>query len=135
MGEVYRQRLPATPAAVPLVRHGVSDALVRAGVADPALLADIALTVSEATTNAVRHAYPPGSGGHVDVTAIQTAHNVIVTVRDEGGGMLEALQDSPKQGVGLALMNSQTEHLEIASDGTETIVTLHFAATAKRRRR
>jgi two-component sensor histidine kinase len=130
MLELYRERLAATPAAVPLARHGVGAALVQAGIADAALLADIALTVSEATTNAVRHAYPPGSDGHVDVTVSCSPSSIIVTVSDEGGGMNGALRDTGGLGVGLALMNSQTERLEIESDSAGTIVTLHFTAPA-----
>jgi two-component sensor histidine kinase len=135
MFELYRERLSATPAAVRLARHGVSDALVRAGIADAALLADIALTVSEATTNAVRHAYPDGSDGHVDVTVARTAESIIITVRDEGGGMNEALPETRGLGVGLALMYSQTERLEIESDSAGTVVTLHFTAPAAERHR
>ena len=127
MLEVYRERLPATPAAVRHARHGVIDALVRAGTADGPLLADIALAVSEATTNAVRHAYPPGSDGHIDVTVTCTPYSIIVTVKDEGVGM-NAHENAHGLGLGLPLMNSQTECLEITSDTTGTIVTLRFTA-------
>ena len=132
MWELYRERLSATPSAVRLARRGVSDALVRDGIADAALLADIALTVSEATTNAVRHAYPGGSDGHVDVTVARTAETIIITVSDEGGGMTTA-QDAHASGVGLSLMNSQTDRLEITSGATGTVVTLHFTAPAATR--
>jgi anti-sigma regulatory factor (Ser/Thr protein kinase) len=127
MLELYHERLPATPAAVRLVRHGVSDALTEAGVSDVGLLADIALAVSEATTNAVRHAYPAGTDGHIEVIVIRTAERIAITVSDEGAGMEDALNHTGGLGVGLALMNSQTERLDIASDTTGTIVTLHFA--------
>ena len=125
--QVYRERLPATPAAVRLARHGVSDALGRVGIADAALLADIALTVTEATTNAVRHAYPPDSDGRIDVTVKCTPPNITITVKDEGVG-INTDRDPHGLGLGLSIMNSQTERLEIASDTTGTIVTLHFTA-------
>jgi len=128
MLELYRERLPATPAAVRLARHGVIDALTEAGIADAALLGDIALTVTEATTNAIRHAYPPGSDGHVDVTVNRAPSSIIVTVSDDGEGMKQALPETHGLGVGLAIMNSQTERVEIASDTTGTVVTLHFTA-------
>lgn len=127
---MYREQLRATPAAVPLIRHGVGDALTEAGVADPAPLADIALVVGEATTNAVIHAYPPGAAGHVEVIVTRTPDSIIVTVKDEGDGMDKTLRETRGLGLGLPLMNSQTERLEIRTDTTGTIVTLHFPAVA-----
>ena len=132
MLELYRERFPATAAAVRLSRHGDIDALVQDGVSDQALLADVALAVSEAATNAVRHAYPADSAdGHLDVTLIRTPDSLIVTVKDDGAGM-NAHSDAHGLRLGLAIMNSQTERLQIESDTTGTTVTLHFTAPERR---
>jgi serine/threonine-protein kinase RsbW len=132
MQDLYRVRLPATAAAVRLARHGVIDAFAQAGISDAALLADVALAVSEATTNVVRHAYPPdGDVGYFDVIVTRTPENLIVTVKDEGAGM-RAHPLTHGLGVGLQVMNSQAERLEIESDSTGTIVTLYFTAPGRR---
>ena len=129
MLELYREQLPATRASVGLARHDVRDALTEAGIADAALLADIALLVTEATTNAVRHAYPPGSAGHVDVTVNRTADSIMDSVEDGGVGM-NAHEHTDGLGLGLPIMNAQTARLEITSDATGTIVTMHVALPA-----
>jgi serine/threonine-protein kinase RsbW len=128
MLELYRDRLPATAQAVRLARHGVIDALAQAGVSDPVLLANVALAVSEAATNAVRHAYPPDSADrHLDITLTRTPGRLIVTIRDDGAGM-DAHMNTRGLGLGLAIMNSQTDRLQIESDSTGTSVTLYFTA-------
>ena len=114
-----------TPAAVRLARHGVRDALARAGIADATLLADIALVVTEAATNAVRHAYPPGSAGHVDVAINRTPNNIIVTIQDQGTGINDH-EHTHGLGLGLPIMHAQTEQVEITSDTTGTAVTPYF---------
>jgi anti-sigma regulatory factor (Ser/Thr protein kinase) len=59
MTELYRRRFPATPQSVPLARHDVVDAVTHAGLTDARARAALALAVTEALSNAVRHAYPP----------------------------------------------------------------------------
>jgi two-component sensor histidine kinase len=69
------------------------------------------------------------SGAAVNVTLNRATSSIIITVIDEGEGMMEAaLSETRGLGVGLAIMNSQTERLEIESDATGTMVTLHFSA-------
>jgi anti-sigma regulatory factor (Ser/Thr protein kinase) len=126
MLELYRERLPATPATVPRARHGVRDALTEAGIRDSAFHANVALAVSEATTNAVRHAYPPNSGGHVEVVVALASNSLIITVSDQGRGMGGATRATRGMGLGLALIHTQTEHVKIQSGTTGTTLTLHF---------
>jgi two-component sensor histidine kinase len=69
------------------------------------------------------------SGAAVNVTLNRATSSIIITVIDEGEGMMEAaLSETRGLGVGLAIMNSQTERLEIESDATGTMVTLRFSA-------
>ena len=122
---LYQERLPATPEAVRHARRNVLDALTEIGVNDPALLSDVALTVSEAVGNAVRHAYPQGDPlGDVEVTA-ETGDHLVVTVQDFGLGMNHD-NGSHGLGLGLPIMRSQTRRLDVTSDSTGTTLRLHF---------
>jgi two-component sensor histidine kinase len=47
----------------------------------------LGLVVSELLTNAVRHAYPPGAAGEVEVRLTGSAERLEVSVRDQGRGM------------------------------------------------
>jgi anti-sigma regulatory factor (Ser/Thr protein kinase) len=62
MQTILNRRVPATPMSLPTLRHATRDALVEAGV-DSTLFDDsIAVALSEAVGNAVRHAYPNVAG-------------------------------------------------------------------------
>src|SRR3954452_4367281 len=70
-------------------------------VEDRAVLNDIALAVTEATTNAVLHAYRDSDEpGTVTVTAERENEHVCLYVRDEGSGLAPRV-DSPGLGLGL----------------------------------
>jgi serine/threonine-protein kinase RsbW len=131
MAELYRRRFAATPKAVPLARHDVIDTLAEAGLADPALRANIALAVSEATSNAVRHAYPPDRiDGHVDIAVTRTDDSVTVTVSDEGLGMDSRI--SPQgSGLGLSIMSAEAQDIAVTSDQAGTTVALRFAISTE----
>jgi hypothetical protein len=64
----------------------------------------------------------------MDVVVMETADAVVIAVTDYGEGMNSA--DTririPSMGVGLAMMRAQSSNLEIESDTSGTIVTLHF---------
>lgn len=112
--------LPARPENVAVIRHvlgGVGDAL---GL-QPELLSDVKLAVSEACANAVVHAYPRGAAGLLDLELSAGARRLDIVVRDHGSGMMPR-GDSPGLGVGLPLMASLSESLELsnrADGGTE----------------
>lgn len=112
--------LPARPENVAVVRHvlgGVGDALAL----HPELLSDVKLAVSEACANAVVHAYPRGKGGLLDLELTANAQRLDIIIRDHGLGMMPRA-DSPGLGVGLPLMASLSESLELtnrADGGTE----------------
>ena len=88
---MVRRRLPAKPASLPLARHATIEALTQAGVVDDQLLAAIALTVSQAFGNAVRHAYPDALGD-IDLIIEYDTTQISVTVADAGVGI-----DDPPQ--------------------------------------
>jgi serine/threonine-protein kinase RsbW len=104
----------AESGSVSTARHAVVDWLRGCSLPDPPL-GDIALLVSEAVTNAVRHAYVGHSlPGMVDVTVATGPDEVLITIEDQGNG-LSPRPDSPGLGYGLALMVAVAERLEAQS--------------------
>jgi anti-sigma regulatory factor (Ser/Thr protein kinase) len=96
------------------------------------VIADIALAVTEACTNAVVHAYPHG-GGTINVTACHSDAGLTVTVRDHGSGM-SARVDTPGLGVGLPVIAALAQSVEIGTPkggGTEVRMRFPLAGTAE----
>ena len=127
---MVRRRLPAKPASLPQARHATIEALTQAGVVDDQLLAAIALAVSEAFGNAVRHAYPDALGD-IDLTIEYDTRQISVTVADKGVGINDPPRD-PGLGLGIQLIGDLTTAWTVDSDGTGTTVGLHFDMNAAR---
>ena len=102
--------LPARAENVAVVRHALGG-LGEALELDPQLLSDVKLAVTEACTNVVVHAYANGEGP-MEVAATVEDAALRVTVRDEGIGILPR-PDSPGLGLGLPLIATLTESLEL----------------------
>jgi anti-sigma regulatory factor (Ser/Thr protein kinase) len=105
--------LPARAENVAVVRHafgGLGDALD----VDDQVLADVKLAVTEACTNVVVHAYPGGEGP-MEIAAGIADGRLSIAVRDEGRGMLPR-PDSPGLGLGLPLIATLAESLELGRD-------------------
>jgi serine/threonine-protein kinase RsbW len=96
----------------------------------------VELAVSEAVNNAVVHAYrdrdPAAGPGRIHVTAVVRGEELLVTVVDEGSGMRPRV-DSPGSGLGLALMGTLADRIDIDQYGGGTRVTLAFGVTPRRR--
>ncbi|HEY4252786.1 MAG TPA: sensor histidine kinase [Roseomonas sp.] len=69
----------------------------------------LALLVTEAVSNAMRHAFPDGEGGMISVTLQREGENAELRVADNGAGM--APSEEPPQGLGLRLIHGFTQHL------------------------
>jgi serine/threonine-protein kinase RsbW len=110
---------PARRAAVAYARdHGITDTV------------DLAIAVSEALTNAVEHAYvDAAASGEVQLTVQRHLDDGLeVEVRDDGRGV-KPRPDSPGAGLGLPLMATAAERLEIERrPGGGTRVRMVFAA-------
>lgn len=109
-------KLPARPDNVAVVRHafgGLGEAL---GMSEQ-LMSDIKLAVTEACTNVVVHAYG-GDEGPLEVDATIEGDRLQVLVRDHGRGVLPRT-DSPGLGLGLPLIATLAESLELGSDHEE----------------
>jgi anti-sigma regulatory factor (Ser/Thr protein kinase) len=107
-------KLPARAENVAVVRHafgGFAEALS----VDEQTLADIKLAITEACTNVVIHAYDDGEDGSLEVDASIDDRHLTVVIRDEGRGIVPR-PDSPGLGLGLPLIATLAESLELGTD-------------------
>jgi serine/threonine-protein kinase RsbW len=93
--------------------------------------ADIALVVSEATTNAVLHAYGDTTPGPLYVAATLGGESLTVWICDIGSGM-RPRRDSPGLGLGLGVITQLCDEVLISSDANAgTSVNATFARVAR----
>jgi len=109
--------LPARATNIAVVRHAFG-ALGEAFALDEEILSNIRLAVTEACTNVVVHAYPDEHEGLLEVAATLQAGKLEVVVRDEGPG-IRPRPDSPGLGLGLPLIASLTESVQLGRDEDE----------------
>ena len=100
----------AVPDTVADLRQRVAAVARRAG-APAESVSSIKLAVSEAVSNVVLHAYP-GEPGEVHVRVEREQRTLLITVEDDGGGMLPR-PDSPGLGLGLPLIAQLVDGLEV----------------------
>jgi anti-sigma regulatory factor (Ser/Thr protein kinase) len=107
-------KLPARAENVAVIRHafgGFAEALS----VDEQTLADIKLAVTEACTNVVIHAYEDDENGDLEVDASIDDLRLTVVIRDNGRGIVPR-PDSPGLGLGLPLIATLAETLELGKD-------------------
>jgi anti-sigma regulatory factor (Ser/Thr protein kinase) len=115
---------PSEPAAVPYLRREAVDFATAHGAA-PDVVDDIALAVSEAATNAVKHSRRAGAGHRVGLeAAVQSGGWLEVRVNDQGEGF--GNKDSDGLGVGLTIMARLAAQLTITQEGEGTQVQMRF---------
>jgi len=122
--------LPARPENVAVARHAIGGFADVLEVPDQTL-ADVKLAVTEACTNVVVHAYG-GDDGPMGLRATVDDDLLRVVVVDRGRGMLPR-PDSPGLGLGLPLIATLTESLELGTgsdEQTEVRMTFRLAPTA-----
>ena len=105
--------LPARAENVAVVRHAIGGLGEALDIADQTL-SDVKLAVTEACTNAVVHAYPD-SEGPIEVAVYLGDDQLMLVVRDEGRGIVPRT-DSPGLGLGLPLIATLAEALELGTD-------------------
>jgi serine/threonine-protein kinase RsbW len=82
-------------------------------------LGDLKLAITEACSNSVRHAYPEG-GGVVEIVYDLRPDRLVVEVVDDGEGFelgepVAGLEDLTEGGLGIAIIRSIADELEIGS--------------------
>ena len=118
--------LPAVAASVGEARRQV-DRVV--DDADSTCREQIALAVSEASSNAVMHAYPDGTG-EFSLFAVRAGGELIVSVGDTGRGV-SGPTPSPGLGFGLSLIRSAATQIAMSEPpGGGTVVQMRFALGA-----
>jgi serine/threonine-protein kinase RsbW len=120
-------RLPAEPASVPTFRRRASQFAAEHGV-DQDVVADVALAVSEAVTNAVKYANVPATEGVVELSAATSDDWLEVKVRDHGEGFGKGSSDG--LGLGLAIIARLCADLKIIQEGDGTEVRMRFPLSA-----
>lgn len=110
-------KLPARAENVAVVRHAFGG-FAEAVSVDEQTLADIKLAVTEACTNVVIHAYEDHENGDLEVDATIDDDRLAVTIRDTGRGIVPR-PDSPGLGLGLPLIATLAETLELGKDIAE----------------
>lgn len=108
---LVRVDVEARPESVGEVRRWLIGFATEHG-ADPDQLSRIGLAVSEAITNAVVHAYPPGSPGQVHVVMDLEDEELEVVVADDGQGLRASL-DSYGLGAGLPIVAACSDRFAI----------------------
>lgn len=118
MAALFAATYEASAANIGLLRNQLA-ALARDCGLDDSTVGAVRLAVSEAATNALVHGYR-GKGGMIRVEADLDEAELHIRVRDRGIGM-EPRTDSPGLGLGLPVIASVADHVEVvqATPGTE----------------
>lgn len=119
-----RLTLPARPENVAVIRH-VLGAFAEALRLSDELVEDLRLAVTEACTNVVRHAYPAGQTGPVEIVIEPFGERLRVTVADRGRG-IGTSSDATGPGLGLPLISAiadEVEMLPVAGGGSRVAMT------------
>lgn len=117
----------ATPENVTLCRAVMREHLHRLGV-NGELLDDIAIALTEAVANVVRHAYRNGDAGSFEVEVAILDKGIELSISDTGCGFLPH-PESEGIGMGLPLMHRLADDLHIDGEpGDGTTVRMWFGS-------
>jgi serine/threonine-protein kinase RsbW len=105
--------LPAIPENVAVVRHVLGAFAGSMGLPDE-LIEDLRLAVTEACTNVVRHAYPEGHPGAVEISIEPREERVRIVVADDGRG-IGTSSDTSGPGLGLPLIAAVADSVDLQS--------------------
>ena len=108
-----RLTLPARPENVAVVRHVLGAFAESLGLPDE-LIEDLRLAVTEACTNVVRHAYPDGVPGAVEISIEPREERVRIVVADTGCG-IGTSSDTSGPGLGLPLIAAIADTINLQS--------------------
>jgi serine/threonine-protein kinase RsbW len=116
------QELPTTTSSIKQLRSLAVAFALEDCQPDDQLLGDLALAVSEAATNVVKHAYHNHpEPGPIELDAYQTDSHLILRIADHGASSEQPLQP----GIGLRIL-SQITTTRISNHPDGTTVTMSF---------
>lgn len=115
--------MPAEPRSVPELRRRAARFAAEQGLSED-LVADVALAVSEAVTNAVKYANARGGKGVVELSASRGKSWLEVRVRDRGEVFGKGSADG--LGLGLTIIARLSAELKIVQEGDGTEVRMRF---------
>jgi serine/threonine-protein kinase RsbW len=114
----------ATPKLIPTFRHRARDFATALGAA-PKVVEAIALAVTEAVTNVVKHAYEPEASDRAVWLRGSVADDLLeITVSDRGLGFRESAH--PGLGVGLSIIAEMSAALEVDQSADGTALRMRF---------
>jgi two-component sensor histidine kinase len=104
-------------------------------VIGPDVAVPLGLLVTEAITNAYKHAFNERDGGHIDVRVLrESPSSLLLTIRDDGVGFDPAASPPEQNGLGRSLIEAFVRQLrgelEVRSE-QGTVVQVRFPAVAK----
>jgi len=129
-------RIPARADYLDIVRAALFAIASKAGFSYEAI-EDMKVAVTEACTNAIRHAYEEGFGGMVELSFLWDEQVLSITVKDDGRGNViraahsaapSVLHQSPIAdvaigGLGIFLMEALMDEVHVRSEnGTEVVL-------------
>lgn len=118
-------RLLAVPESVPEARRIATAAACAFGL-DRETVDGLAVAVTEAASNVVRHAYREG-GGEFDVEVWRNETAIEIVIRDEGDGISMSPSPSMGAGFGMTLMATLADSLGVSTPrGGGTEIRLRF---------
>jgi len=123
----FSARFPGVPLSVRAIRREVEAVASGCGLDDQDL-ADVRLAVSEAATNAVVHGCA-GPDDEVSVSVDVSDGEMLVVVADAGDSTRPRI-DSPGVGLGLPIMSTVADRLDIRRTDSGTEVHLIFPCPA-----
>lgn len=118
-----KETLPAEPGSVTALRHRAA-AFAKEHGAEPEVVADVALAVSEAVTNAVKYAYETEAAGTVELSASVRKPWLEICIRDSGTGFGRGSTDG--LGLGLSIIARLCADMKIVQEGDGTEVRMRF---------
>ncbi len=124
----FEQAIRAEPAELAALRRAVQRWLDHTAV-DHDAAADVLLTLGEACSNAVEHAYPSGAPGRIGVTLTRHHSHVALRIRDEGSWRPPA-PGTRRRGRGTLIMRSVSSQFSRTSDASGTVVAMTVPAGA-----
>jgi len=135
MSDAVHLRFPARAEYLLLARLAVTGVARRMALGRKEV-ADLKLAVTEACSNAIRHAYAPAASGDIELELVAGEDRLELVVADHGAGIALPIAPSPgpseRGGMGFPIIRAVVDELEVGrgSDGG-TVVHMTKLAPAK----